>query len=132
MNETDAALKRSVIDVLSDAYRSGRPQRFTDEQLAAVIALASQTPRDFDRHVEDRTGRELADEAKKQKIDDSISKSRVNELMRSVRPKPQHRKGWCFTTEKDQQTVQVQVQSVCDTYGRAKRLSAWRYPYRLR
>ncbi len=121
MNETDAALKRSVIDVLSDAYRSGRPPRFTDEQLAGVIALASQAPRHFERHVEDWTGRELADEARQQKVVDSISKSRVNELLRSVRLRPQHRKGWCFTTEKDQQTFQEQVQSVCDAYCQAKR-----------
>jgi len=116
MNETNAALRRSVIDVLSDAHRSGRPSKFSNEQLAQIVSMASRSPRDFDRHVDDWTGRELADEAKNQEIVDSISKTRVNELLRSVRLKPQHRKGWCFTTEKDQQAFQEQVEFVCETY----------------
>ncbi|PNY37487.1 hypothetical protein C2E31_08190, partial [Rhodopirellula baltica] len=115
LNETHAALRRAVIDVLSDAHRSGRSCRFSNEQLAQVIAIASQSPRDFGRHIEDWTGRELADEAMKQGIVPSISKSRVNELLRSVRLKPQHRKGWCFTTEKDREAFAMQAQAVCQT-----------------
>jgi transposase len=122
INETNAALRRSVIDVLSDAHRSGRPSTFSNEQLARVISMASQSPRDFDRHVDDWVGRELADEAKKQGIVDSISKSRINELLRSVHLKPQHHKGWCFTTEKDQQAFQEQVELVCETYLQAQLL----------
>jgi transposase-like protein len=34
MHETHAALRRSVIDVLSDAHRNGRPSKFSNEQLA--------------------------------------------------------------------------------------------------
>ena len=120
MNETNAALKRSVIDVLSDAHRSGRPSTFSNEQLAQVVSMASQSPRAFGRPIDDWTGRELADEAKRQAIVDSISKTRVNELLRSVDLKPQHRKGWCFTTEKDRQAFEQQVKSVCETYLQAQ------------
>ena len=116
MNETSASLRRSVVDVLSDAHRSGRPSTFSNEQFARIVSVASQSPRDFERPVDDWTGRELADEAKKQGIVESISKTRVNELLRSVRLKPQHRKGWCFTTEKDRQAFEEQVKLVCDTY----------------
>lgn len=120
MNETHAALRRSVIDVLSDAHRSGRASKFSNEQLAQVASMASQSPREFNRHVDDWTGRELADEAKQQGIVDSISKSRVNELLRSINLKPQHRKGWCFSTEKDKQAFDEQVKSVCETYLQAQ------------
>ena len=47
----------------------------------------------------DWTGRELADEVKKQNIIASISTSRVNAFLRLVKLKPQHRKGWCFATD---------------------------------
>lgn len=120
MNEPSAALRRAVVDVLSDAHRSGRPGSFSNDQLAQIVSLASQSPREFDRPVNDWTGRELADEAKKQGIVESISKSRVNELLRSVRLKPQHRKGWCFTTEKDQQEFQRQIEAVCQIYLQAE------------
>lgn len=122
MNETKAALRRACIDVLSDAPRSGRPSTFANEQLARVVSIASQSPRDFGRHVDDWTGRELADEAEKQGIVESISRSRINELLRSVCLKPQHRKGWCFTNEKDRQAFQQQVQLVCQAYLQSKSL----------
>lgn len=123
MNETNAALRRAVIDVLSDAHRSGRPSTFSNEQVAQIISMASQSPRDFDRHVDDWTGWELAEQSQMQGIVDSISKSRVNEFLRSVNLKPQHRKGWCFTTETDQQAFQEQVKVVCETYLEAQ--SRW-------
>jgi len=119
MNESGAALRRAVIDVLSDAHRSGRPSQFSNEQVAQIISIASQSPREFGRPVDDWTGRELADEAKNQGIVDSISSSRVNEFLRWVKLKPQHRKGWCFTTEKDRQEFQKQVAVVCNTYLQA-------------
>lgn len=119
MNEPTAALRRAIIDVLCDAHRSGRPAKFTAEQVAQVISLASHSPRDFDRPVDSWTGRELADEVQQQQIVLSISVSRVNEFLRLVKLKPQHRKGWCFTTEKDQELFNAQVQEVCQTYLQA-------------
>lgn len=61
----------------------------------------------------------MADEVQKQQIVASISVSRVNEFLRLVKLKPQHRKGWCFTTEKDQELFNTQVQEVCQTYLQA-------------
>ena len=122
MNESHAAHRLAVVDVLSDAHRSGRPSDFTNGQIAEIISLASQSPRDYDRPVDDWTGRELASEAKIRGIADSISTSRVNEFLRMVKLKPQHRKGWCFTTEKDQQEFRRQIEFVCETYLQAESL----------
>lgn len=119
MNERTAVLRRAIIDVLCDAPRSGRSAQFSAQQVAQVISLASQSPRDFGRPVDSWTGRELADEVQKQQIVASISVSRVNEFLRLVKLKPQHRKGWCFTTEKDQELFNTQVQEVCQTYLQA-------------
>lgn len=119
LGESKAALRRAVLDTLRDAHRSGRPRIISDVQVAQIVSTASGSPRDFDRPVDDWTGRELADEVKRQKIVESISTSRVNEFLRMVDLKPQHRKGWCFTTEKDKQLFMQQVQEVCQTYLQA-------------
>lgn len=119
INESTTVLRRAIIDVLCDAPRSGRAAQFSAEQVAQVISLASQSPRDFDRPVDSWTGRELADEVQQQQIVASISVSRVNEFLRLVKLKPQHRKGWCFTTEKDRELFETQVQEVCQTYLQA-------------
>lgn len=122
-NESYAALVRAVQDSLSDDYRSGRPSKFSDVQIAKIVSIASQSPRDFERPVEDWTGRELAAEAKRQNIVQSISVSRVNVFLKLVDLKPQLHKGWCFTTEKDKELFDKQVRQVCDVYLNASALN---------
>jgi transposase len=116
MNEPKAALERAIRDVLRDAHRSGAPSKFTAEQIVQLVSIACESPRDSGRPVDDWTGRELADEMKQRSIVDSMSVSRVNELLRRMELQPQKRKCWCFTTEKDQELFEAQVQEVCDTY----------------
>jgi transposase len=116
MNEPKAALERAICDVLRDAPRSGAPGKFTAEQIVQLVSIACESPRDSGRPVDDWTGRELADEMKQRSIVDSISVSRVNELLRMMELQPQKRKCWCFTTEKDRELFEAQVQEVCRTY----------------
>ena len=116
LNEPHSRLRQTIMDVLSDAYRSGAPGKFTSEQIVQLISLACESPRDSGRPVDNWTGRELADEMQMRSIVDSISRSWVNELLRKVELKPHQRKGWCFTTEKDQERFQEQVEEVCQTY----------------
>ena len=93
------------------------------KQIAKIISMASQSPRDFGRPVQDWTGRELADEAKRQNVVPSISVSRVNVFLKLVDLTPQLHKGWCFTTEKDKELFDQQVRQVCDAYLNASALS---------
>lgn len=125
MNEPRAALERAIIDVLRDAHRSGSPGKFSAEQVVQLVSIACENPHDSDRPVENWTGRELADEMQKRSIVDSISVSRVNELLRLMDLQPHRRKYWCFTTEKDRELFQVQVEEVCQTYLNAR--SAYLY-----
>lgn len=120
MNESPAALERAIADVLRDAQRSGTPGKFTAEQIVQLVSIACESPRDSGRPVDDWTGHELADEVQKRAIVASISVSRVNELLRSMDLQPHKRKCWCFTTEKDRELFQAQVEEVCDTYLNAE------------
>lgn len=122
MNEPRAALERAIVDVLRDAHRSGSPGKFSAEQIVQLVSIACESPLQSERPIEDWTGRELADEMQKRSIVDSISASRVNELLRLVALEPHRRKYWCFTTEKDRELFQTQVEEVCQTYLNAKRL----------
>jgi transposase len=62
------------------------------------------------------TGKELADEAQKRGLVDSISGSHVNRVRREVDLQPHRSQYWCNTTEKDPERFQTQVETVCQTY----------------
>jgi len=66
-------LEALVVDVLSDNYRSGTPRVIQPEQIAKIISLACESPKDCGRPVTHWTPRELALEAVKRKIVDEIS-----------------------------------------------------------
>lgn len=120
MREPHAVLERAIEDVLRDAPRTGAPAKFNAQQIAQVVSVASESPRDSDRPVETWTGRELADEMVKRLIVSSISPSRVNDFLRLVNLQPSRSKGWCFTTEKDQDLFQAQVDEICSIYLNAQ------------
>jgi transposase len=122
MHEPHAALERAVVDVLSDAHRSGSPGRFSAQQIAQVISTACESPRARGRPVDTWTGRELADEVIQREVVDSISASRVNDLLRTVHLQPQRRKYWCFTTEKDHALFRSQVDQICKVYLDAQKM----------
>ena len=120
LNEPRAALERAIVDVLRDAHRSGAPGKFSAEQIVQLVSIACEDPRRSDRPIEDWTGRELSDEMQKRSVVDSISVSWVNELLRLMELQPHRRKYWCFTTEKDRELFQAQVEEVCQTYLNAR------------
>lgn len=116
MNEPQAVLVRAIQDVLRDAHRGGATCKFSAQQVVELVSIACESPRDSDRPVDDWTGRELASEMKQRKVVESISVSRVNQLLRLVELQPHRSKYWCFTTEKDHELFQRQVNEVCQTY----------------
>lgn len=75
-------LAEVIADTLDDLYRSGAPCRFTAEQVAQIIALACEKPEDSGRPVSHWTPRELADEAIKREIVDSISPRHVDRFLK--------------------------------------------------
>lgn len=122
--ETRAALHRAIETVLSDAPRSGSPGKFTAEQVAQILALACEPPAQSGRPITHWTAHELAAEAKKRAIVQSISPSQVGRYLREAELQPHRSKYWLNAKEKDPQQFQKKVERVCDTYLEAPRLHA--------
>ena len=114
--EPEAAFRRAIMECLSDAPRCGSPGTFRPEQIVGLIAIACEPPEQCGRPVSTWTGKELADEAKKRGLVQSISASHVNRILREVDLKPHHSRYWCNTTEKDPVLFEQQVKVVCQTY----------------
>lgn len=122
--QTRAALRRAIEAVLSDAPRSGSPGKFTPEQITQILALACEPPEKSGRPITHWTARELADEAKKRGLVESISPSQVGRYLREAELQPHRSKYWLNAKEKDPQQFQKKVETVCDTYLEAPRLHA--------
>lgn len=120
--ESQAALRRAIEDVLSDAPRAGSPGTFTAEQVTQVLAVACEEPSQSGLPIDDWTGRELAAELVRRKIVASISAATVQRYLAQSALQPHRSKYWLNTTEKDAELFEQQVQRVCQTYLEAPTL----------
>lgn len=78
---SDSDFEELVVQVLSDDARSGAPAKFSAEQIAAVIALACEPPAESGLPVSHWTPTELAREAVKRGIVQSISARQVDRFL---------------------------------------------------
>ena len=78
----DKELLAATERVLSDAYRSGTPATFSTAQVVQIIALACEAPADSERPVSHWTPRELAAEAVKRGLVESISPQSVARFLK--------------------------------------------------
>ena len=121
-SETRAASERAIRETLSDLPRPGAPGIFTPEQITRIIALACEAPQKSGRPITHWTHKELADEAAKRGIVESISASRVGCFLREAELQPHKSRYWLNAKdkEKDPQAFAEQVRIVCDCYHEAK------------
>ena len=98
--ESQAALRRAIEDVLSDAPRSGSPGTFTAEQVTQILAVACEPPENSGRPINNWTHRELADEVVQRGIAESISISQVGTYLKEADLQPHRSKYWLNTKEK--------------------------------
>jgi transposase len=117
-----AALRHAIETVLTDEPRPGCPGKFTAEQITLLFALACEPPEKSGLPITHWTGAELAAEAVKRGIVESISASQVNRLLREAELRPHRSRYWLNTTEKDPQQFGAQVQIVCACYHDAAQL----------
>ena len=82
---SDRDLELLIWEVLSDRPRPGGPVRFTPEQVTDIIALACEQPSDSGLPVSHWTPPELAREAVKRGIVDSISPRQVDRFLKRNR-----------------------------------------------
>ena len=92
-HDSQAALRRAIEDVLSDAPRSGSPGTFTAEQVTHILALACESPELSGRPIDRWTHRELADEVILRGIVTTISISQVGRYLAQAELQP-HRSHW--------------------------------------
>ena len=78
---TDQDLEQLILRVLGDDDRSGTPPKFRPEQMAAIIALACEPPAESGLPVSHWTPAELAREAIKRRIVESISPRHVDRFL---------------------------------------------------
>jgi len=78
----DRDLSALVMDVLTDEKRPGGPPTFSAEQLTRIIAIACELPEESDRPVTHWTPKELADEAVKRGVVESISPRHIDRLLK--------------------------------------------------
>lgn len=82
---SDKDLEALVIEVLSDRARPGAPPTFTPEQVTDIIALACEKPSDSGLAVSHWTPAEVAREAIKRGIVESISPRQVDRFLKRSR-----------------------------------------------
>ncbi len=83
----DKAVLAAIEAVLSDAYRSGTPATFSAEQVVQIVALACEAPTLSERPISHWTPKELAAEAVKRGIVQSISPQSVERFLKGSRAK---------------------------------------------
>jgi putative transposase len=81
----DKALAELIEKALADEPRAGAPASFTAQQIVQIVALGCEAPSDSGRPVSHWTPSELADEAIKRGIVDSISPRSVGRFLKSGR-----------------------------------------------
>jgi transposase len=122
--ESQAAYRRAVDAVLSDAPRSGNPGKFTPEQVTLILAVACEPPEKSGRPITHWTMAELAEEVQKRGIVASISVSQVRRYLSEAELQPHKSRYWLNAREKDPQQFQQKVEAVCTCYLEAPQLYA--------
>jgi len=74
----------AVAQRLSDAPKSGAPATFSAEQICAIIGIACEQPSDSDRPITHWSQQEVADEAMRRGIVDSISQRSVGRFFKRI------------------------------------------------
>lgn len=81
----DKELGEYILTLLSDQARSGTPGKFTAEQICQIVAMSCEAPEEYDRPVTHWTPTELACEAVKQGIVESISARHAGRFLKRSR-----------------------------------------------
>jgi putative transposase len=83
-DDKELPLDKQIKTILSDLRRCGRPPIFSPEEIVQIVMIACEKPQKFGRPISHWTTRELADEAVKQGIVDSVSPRSVGRFLKGV------------------------------------------------
>lgn len=111
------ALSKAIIQLLSDAKRSGRPAHITSEQQTQLTAKACEDPKDSGRPISHWTSDELADEMKQLKKPFVIGARWVRKILAGLNIRPHKHQYWLFSKDKTKDPLfDLRVQRVCSVY----------------
>jgi hypothetical protein len=108
---------RPVVERLQDLPRPGAPDRFTPEQLCQIIALSCEEPQNHGRPITHWTHKELAAEAIKQGIVESISASQVGRILKHNDVQPHRSRYWL--NDKADERKEERIADICGVYRQA-------------
>lgn len=113
-------LKRTVISILMDNYRSGKPSKIESEQLATIIFLSLQEPETFDLPISNWTSESLKKTAVNLEIikETDISTRQISRYLKSMDINLHAYTGWLNSMESnpDIEEYRNRVKKVCDIY----------------
>jgi transposase len=112
-----AGKDQSVTERLADLPRPGAPDTFTPEQLCQIVAIACESPAEYDRPITHWTARELRDEAIKQGIVTRISRRHVGRILEQNELRPHKCQAW-LNGEPDERKDE-KIQAICQVYREA-------------
>jgi transposase len=119
---SEKELTAFVEATLADAPRSGAPDSFSPEQLVRIVALACEDPCESGREITHWASGELADEAIKRNIVDTISPRHVKRVLEDADLKPHLSGYWLNANPDDPELFAQAVRHVCDVYIQAPEL----------
>jgi putative transposase len=82
----ESSYLHSVEEILSDLPRSGKPAKYTPEQICAIVAIACERPEDSGRPITHWTQREIAEEAIKRGVVEYVSQRAIGHFLKKCRP----------------------------------------------
>lgn len=114
------ALKKAIVELLSDGQRSGRPPRITAEQQAQLTAKACEDPKDSERPISHWTSDELAAEMQLSENPFTVSARWVRDLLANLSIRPHKHEYWLFSKDKIRDPLfDLKVQRLCSVYSEA-------------
>ena len=112
-----AGTDRSVSERLVDLPRSGAPDTFTPEQVCQIVAVACESPAEYDRPITHWTARELRDEVVKQGIVPTISRRHVGRILEQNELRPHTCQAWLNGEPDDRKDEKIRT--ICQVYREA-------------
>ena len=109
-------LREAILDVLSDTPRPEAPGTFTAERVAAIMAVACESPKLSDRPINRWTHRELRDEVVHRRVVETISAAQVGRDLQQSAVQPHRSKMWLNTTKKNGEKFAREAATVCPAY----------------
>ena len=108
---------KPIRERLQDLPRPGAPDTFTPEQLCQIIALSCEKPEVYDRPITHWTHKELAAEAIKQGIVETISPNHLGRILKNNDLKPHLSQYWL--NAKADERKDERIADICNLYADA-------------